>query len=85
VKRNELLLHAERLKAEAESSGDMDEATKARISELIDQIEHQIANPDDHVHREGLVDKLRGAVEHFEAEHPSLTDTLNRIMVALGI
>ena len=85
MNRDELLLHAEQLKVEAESAGDMNEATKARISELIDQIEHQIANPDDHAHREGLVDKMRGAVEHFEADHPALTDTLNRIMVALGI
>ena len=83
--RTELLSHAEQLRREADSVEDMDEATRARVGELIEQIEHQIANPDDSAHREGLAEKMQGAVEHFETEHPTLTDTLNRIMVALGV
>lgn len=63
----------------------MDHVTRARITELLEEIEHQLANPHDQDHREGLLDKIRDAVEHFETEHPAFTDTLNRIVVALGV
>ena len=44
-----------------------------------------MANPHDHDHRSGLLNNMLAALEHFEVEHPRLTDTLNRIMVSLGV
>lgn len=77
--------HLEQLREDAAELNAVDEATKRRISELVDQIEQQIDSPSDGTRHNGLVEKLNDALEHFETDHPRITDTLNRIMVALGV
>ena len=51
----------------------------------MDRLAHQLDNPDDEEHHETLVERTSEAIERFEVEHPRLTETLNRIMVALGV
>ena len=61
-----------------------DAPTKRRVTKLIGALEHQLAHPEDTDHRATLSLELPGLVEHLEAEHPRVTEILNRVSEALS-
>ena len=61
-----------------------DPAVKARVDQLLADIEQQVDNPENQDQHQTLTDQLNLAIEQFEVEHPQLTGILNRVMVALG-
>ena len=52
---------------------------QARLRQLVDDIEQQIAAQD-----EGVTGDLKRRVEAFEVEHPRVTAILNDVMVTLS-
>jgi len=52
---------------------------QARLRQLVDDIEQQIAAQD-----EGVTGELKRRVETFEVEHPRVTAILNDVMVTLS-
>ena len=61
-----------------------DPAIKDRIAHLIEDIERQINEPETPEHGKNAQQKLPGVIEQFEAEHPKITENLNRLMVTLS-
>ena len=61
-----------------------DPAVKDRIAHLIKDIERQINEPEAPEHGQKAQQKLPGLIEQFEAEHPKITESLNRLMVTLS-
>ena len=57
---------------------------RERLQGLLAALEHRLANPREDNEDEALQDTLSGALTRFEAEHPRITDLLNRIMVSLS-
>ncbi len=65
-----------------------DAAARARLREAMDEIRAALA----HAERRGeapelqrsLRDRLSDAAQHFEGEHPALTDALSRVINALS-
>ncbi|CAN5658289.1 hypothetical protein BH18PSE1_BH18PSE1_06410 [soil metagenome] len=55
-----------------------------RINRLITDIESQLENRGDQTRHEDLIANVKGAIRHFEVEHPRATAILNDIMVALS-
>lgn len=69
------------LKNEVEQLPVDNDVTKKHINELINEIE----NLDDAAgENEDVIDKIKSAIDHFEAEHPRATAILNDIMVTLS-
>lgn len=75
----------QQLEQEASRLAGANEDTRARLADLVHRVNHQIDNPQDGEHRANLAERTAEAIEHFEVDHPRLTETLNRIMVSLGI
>ncbi len=63
--------------------GELD-TSRERLSQLIHDLERQLENPDDDENKDSVMQKIPNLIEQFEVEHPSITGTLNRIMVALS-
>ncbi len=82
--KDELYKSLEALQEEINRLEVSDEAGRERIKHLISDLEIQIENPDDSEQTETLVNKIPKLIEHFEVEHPRITETLNRIMVTLS-
>lgn len=61
-----------------------DSSARERIEQLIHQLEQQANDPDDLAPGREAHQELPGLIERFEAEHPDLTQVLNRIMVSLS-
>ena len=78
----EQALHRLRSEVEALEAGKSE--VKGRMTVLIADVEHQLANLDDKRHRGGLLVRLRAVIGELEAEHPSITEALNRIMNTLS-
>ena len=85
MNREELQAEIGKLRQDVASLEDVDDAGKNRIATLIEQMSHQLENPHDDTHKARLTDKMTEALESFEVAHPRITETLNRISVALGI
>ena len=60
------------------------EADKARLQQLISDIEQQLANADESDQSHGLVGQLEEMISSFETEHPTVAAVLNNIMVTLS-
>lgn len=61
-----------------------DPAVKDRIAHLIEDIESQINEPETPEHGKNAQQRLPGLIEQFEADHPRMTESLNRLMVTLS-
>ncbi len=62
-----------------------DADSRNRLGSLVENIEKTtstLAIQEEEHH--GLLDDIRSAIDHFEVEHPRITEALNRIMVALS-
>ena len=82
--REELKRSLDRLRAEIGKLGEDDEAIRRRMQRLVAGLERQLERTDDEEEDEQLLDTVRDYIEQFEVEHPRLTGTLNRVMVALS-
>lgn len=72
------------LREAVEALGAGDAAAKARVQQLIADLERHVDNPGDEEHRSSVTASVPGLVEQFEASHPQLTEVLNRVLVALS-
>ncbi len=72
------------LRAEVALLGEHDGPVRARLERLIGDLERQLANPDDAVHRDSMIETLERLAERFEVEHPRVTGVFNRLMNALS-
>lgn len=72
------------LREAVEALGAGDDAAKARIEQLIADLERHVDNPGDAAHRSSVNAALPKLVEQFEVSHPQLTEVLNRVLVALS-
>ncbi|NJM58827.1 MAG: DUF4404 family protein [Synechococcales cyanobacterium RU_4_20] len=61
----------------------VDGAVKERMAQLINDIERQIDQPEVPEHRQNAQQTLPMLIEQFEAEHPQITKSLNRLLVTL--
>jgi len=73
------------LEAELASGQELDDATKASLEEVAGEIRRLLAKnrPGDRAPK-SLLDRLQTQEQAFEASHPTLTQTLARIIDALG-
>lgn len=73
----------EKLRAEIDQVAESDDQAKVRLNALISDIEASI-DPERESGDNKLVQNIKEAVAHFEAEHPRTTAILNDIMVTLS-
>ena len=74
-----------RLKAELESSPDVDPEARELVAEISRDVEALLARSEGSSdEQESLVDRLRSAADSFEESHPSLTAAVGRIADALS-
>ena len=79
-----LLKSVEQLRAEIGVLDPADRDSRRKVKQLIVDLEHQIADENDHEHRASIIERLPELIEHFEAKHPNMTGILNAIMNTLG-
>ncbi len=72
------------LRAELERSVAHDSPARPRIEAVLRDLENHLAESAPENSRADVLSGLRGAVRHFEAEHPRATAILNDIMVVLS-
>lgn len=70
----------EALHQELQAAPSLDNETAAKLRQLGNDIENALAGKRD----AGLQKRVGDALEHFEGEHPKLTDLLNRIASTLS-
>ena len=70
--------HIEELKAEIQKIESVEQSTT--LNNLVDEVE-RLAETDE---SQGLLNSLQQSIEHFEVEHPKVTNVLNRISDALS-
>ena len=73
----------EKLRAEIDNLASDDTTSRDKLSQLVTELETLLQSSkeeEDH----GIVDNVREAINHFEAEHPRATAILNDIMVTLS-
>ena len=61
----------------------IDDQRKAQLQALVARVEQQLATDDDEEPRD-LRDQLEEAVSQFEAEHPTLTGVMRRVLMTLS-
>lgn len=71
------------LKAESSSIVSKDADSAETINQLIGELERQLSEPDISDHQ-GLTDQLQSAIDRIEMNHPTITSTLNDLMVKLA-
>ena len=74
----------DKLKAQLENIDQNNTEVRNEMRQLIDDLEHHAAHPDDQEHLEKLNGKVPQLIAKFELEHPKLAETLNEIMVILS-
>lgn len=74
----------QKLRAEIENVDTADEKTRAKLEQLVSDIEAELEKSEEEEAHHGLIDDLRETINHFEAEHPRTTAILNDIMVTLS-
>ena len=70
------------LRAALEQSEGLAAESRERLLGLIEQLEAQVHSAEDS--DGGLVSQLEAHVAEFEVSHPSLSGTINEVMVMLG-
>ena len=73
------------LEAELQSLESLDPETRAMLAEAATEIQAALHKEDgDDLEHHSLTERLRDAVQEFEADHPTLAGVLNRVIDALG-
>ncbi|MEM1433066.1 MAG: DUF4404 family protein [Pseudomonadota bacterium] len=80
----ELTRLAEALQYELESADLSDAEARNHLQGLHDELEHRLTHPREDNQDEELIDRLREAVERFEAAHPRATGVISQIIHTLG-
>jgi hypothetical protein len=81
-----VLAALETLRAELADAEGLDEASRAQLERVTDDVERQLASgararDDD---SEPLAGRLQDAVQEFGAEHPQITGAVNQVAAALA-
>ena len=81
-----VLAALETLRAELADAEGLDEASRAQLERVTDDVERQLASgatarDDD---SEPLSGRLQDAVQEFGAEHPQITGAVNQVAAALA-
>ena len=84
MSRVELQTSLDRLRAELTDLGPEAEVAKARLTELVDEVERELEQLGDTADHTSILDKLQHQVEAIEVEHPRITNILNDVMVTLA-
>ena len=84
MSRVELLASLEGLRAELATLGSEAEDAKARLTELVDEVERELEQLGETADHASMLDRMQHQVEAFEVEHPRITNILNDIMVTLA-
>ncbi|SDH48439.1 DUF4404 family protein [Pseudomonas panipatensis] len=79
----ELRESLQKLREQLEQQPPLDDAQRAELQSLIDDIELQLSN-EEALTNESLVDGINLAVERFEISHPTLAGTLRSIVQSLA-
>lgn len=74
----------EKLRAEIENLSSDDTTSREKLNQLISDLEKVLQSSKEEEEDHGIVDNVREAINHFEAEHPRATAILNDIMVTLS-
>lgn len=74
----------EQLRIEIENLARDDKEARARMNELLGEVERKIDAASDEEVDDSLMENLREAVTQFETDHPRATAILNDIMVTLS-
>ena len=82
MKNHQLHEDLNRLRAEINQLAADKVESREKLNKLIGELEAKMENPDEDDER--LIDNLKDAIKHFEAEHPRATTILNDIMVTLS-
>ena len=82
MKNHQLHEDLNRLRAEINQLAADKVESREKLNKLIGELEARMENPDEDDER--LIDNLKDAIKHFEAEHPRATTILNDIMVTLS-
>jgi phytoene dehydrogenase-like protein len=75
---DDLKQHIASLRAEIQRIAATHPEDKDRLAKLVADLERAA-----HADRATLTSQVREAVRHFEAEHPTVTSTLNRVLASL--
>ena len=73
-----------KLRAEVNDVTSENAAAKDKLNTLINDIEKKLAEPDDTIHHNNLIQDIKDTISQFESEHPRATAILNDIMVSLS-
>jgi len=84
MNKDDLKKSLQSLQDELDKLNGSDETVKQRITHLIDEVELQLANPENTDQKDSLIEKLQYSIEQFEVEHPRITGIMNRIMMTLS-
>jgi predicted transcriptional regulator len=82
--REKLKTYLEELKDEIEKLEEKDSQAAGRLTELTDNIEKNLASPEDDEPYDDLIEGIQNNVEQFEVDHPTITGVLNRISTLLS-
>jgi hypothetical protein len=74
------------LRAELADASDLDEASRASLAQVTDDIERQVkaGKPLEGEAGETLSGRLQDVLLEFEAEHPTITGAVNQVAAALA-
>ena len=73
-----------KLRAEVNDVTSENAEAKDKLNTLINDIEKKLAEPDDTIHHNNLIQDIKDTISQFESEHPRATAILNDIMVSLS-
>jgi len=74
----------EQLRTEIENVARDDEQARARMNELLGEVERKIDETSEEEIDDTLMENLRETITQFETDHPRATAILNDIMVTLS-
>ena len=73
----------EKLHAELQRTGDLDDASRDLLREVEDEIQQALERSGE-AHPESFTDRLRETVDRFERTHPTLTEAVGRVLDQLA-
>ena len=74
----------ETLRAEIDALDENDSESRAKLEQLLIDLEERLKQPRDTGNDNDLADQLKESMLHFETSHPALTGILNDIMIKLS-
>ena len=74
----------ETLRAEIDALDENDSESRAKLEQLLMDLEERLKQPRDTGNDNDLADQLKESMLHFETSHPALTGILNDIMIKLS-